>query len=90
MTERNYAKPGQPSDPQERTGKGHDGQPQPAAAKPAPPDEISISTIDDPADRDPLAGAELPQGDKTGPTKDADERLLKPVLTHGNNRTGGG
>lgn len=90
MSERNYATAGQPSDPQERTETGHDGFTPPAEAKPAPPEKISISTMDDPADRDPLARAPLPKGDKADPTGDADERLLKPVLVRKNNRTGGG
>lgn len=89
MTEHNFAKPGQPSDPQERSGKGHDGQPQPAQAKPAAPGESSASTVEDPADSDPLAGAPLPQSDNGGPTSDSDERLLKPLLKQKNNRTGG-
>lgn len=90
MSEHNYAKPGQPSDPQERTGRGHDGQPQPSEAKPAPSTHATVSTVDDPADRDPLAGAPLPRGDNGRPARDVDERLLKPVLTQKNNRTGGG
>lgn len=69
---------------------GHDGQPQPAQAKPAPPGRSKVSTVDDPADRNPLAGAPLPQGDNGNRTTDADEHLLKPVLTRKNNRTGGG
>jgi hypothetical protein len=90
MSERNYAKPGQPSDPQERSGTGHDGLPQPAEAKAATSTTVSVSTTDDPDDSDPLAGVPLPKSDKGGRTTDADERLLKPVLTQKNNRTGGG
>lgn len=86
---RNYAKPGEPSDPQERTRPGHDGQPPPEGAKPPPPDDIRVNTTDDPADHDPLAGAPIPQSDNAQ-VDDSDERLLKPVRRTPNNRTGGG
>lgn len=89
MSTNNYAKPGEPNDPQERKPEGHDGQPQPPEAKPPPPGIGIVNTKDDPADHDPLAGAPLPTGD-SGPTTDSDERLLKPVLRGPNKRVGGG
>jgi hypothetical protein len=86
---KNYAGQGQPSDPQERGRPGHDGQPQPPEAKPPTPADLKISTTDDPADHDPVAGEPVPASDPGHP-RDNDERLLKPVLRGSNNRTGGG
>lgn len=86
---RNFAKPGEPSNPQERKGKGHDGQPQPPEAKQPPPGVGVVSTTDDPADHNPLAGAPIPAADRE-PATDSDERSLKPLLRGPNNRAGGG
>lgn len=91
-TDRDNATPGGRSDPQERKGRpGHDGQPQPAEAKPAPPADITVNTADDDYDPDdPLANVPAPKGDTRGRVADADERLLKPVLHNRNDRSGGG
>lgn len=85
----NFAKPGEPSDPQERNRPGHDGQPQPQEAAAPPSPDIRVNTIED-ATGTPLAGKPVPKGDQLGLTVDADERALKPVLDVKNNRTGGG
>jgi hypothetical protein len=87
---RNYAKLGEPSDPQERKGAGHDGQPQPPEAAPPAPANLTVNTDDDPLNDDPLAGLPVPKSDDDIAVGDADERTLKPVLHTPNNRVGGG
>lgn len=87
---RNYGKPGEPSDPQERKQSGHDGHPQPSEVAPQPPSNLSVSTDEDPLGDDPLAGLPVPQSDDAKAVSDSDERRLKPVVRHPNNRVGGG